>query len=153
MVTGLLLEGKFASVFKNRMVEDTGFPSDYRVIQESVPTKQAFFSDGGLLSNKVNRTKNEPVYSTLGYDRVSKITYGNRDLFLNLVQYFTDDVALFELRGKNWKLRLLDKVKVNSQDDFYRWLNLLLPLLLLAIGGFIFNWRRRWRNEKTAAKH
>lgn len=135
------------------MVEETGFPSGYQVIQESVPTRQAFFSDGGLLSNKVNRTKNEPVYSTLGYDRVSKITYGNRDLFLNLVQYFTDDVALFELRGKNWKLRLLDKVKVNSQDDFYRWLNLLLPLLLLAIGGFIFNWRRRWRNEKTAAKH
>jgi ABC-2 type transport system permease protein len=153
LVTGLLLEGKFSSVFKNRMLEETGFPSDYHVIQESVPTRQAFFSDGGLISNRVNRTKNEPVVSTLGYDRVSKITYGNRDLFLNLVQYFTDDVALFELRGKNWKLRLLDKVKINSQDDFYRWLNLLLPLLLLATGGFIFNWRRRWQNEKTAAKH
>jgi len=148
LMTGVLLEGKFTSVYKNRLLEETGFPADFKLLKESVPTRQAVFSDGGLLANKVNRTTSAPVVGSLGYDRVSKITYGNRDLFLNLVQYFTDDAGLYELRGKTWKIRLLDKVKVNSMGDYYRWQSLLLPMALLLSGGFLFAWLRRRKNEK-----
>jgi ABC-2 type transport system permease protein len=107
----------------------------------------AVFSDGGLLSNKVNRASKEPKTAPLGYDRVSKITFGNRDFFFNLVQYFTDDSSLIELRRKNWQLRVLDKVKVNAQGKLHKWLNILLPLLLIIIGGILFTWKRKYRNE------
>lgn len=152
LVAGILLEGKFTSVYQNRMLDQTGFPIDYKIVKESIPVKMALFSDGGLLTNKVNRTTKEPLFSTLGYDRVSKITYGNRDFFLNLVQYLADDVSLFELRGKSWQLRLLDKIKVNTQDNLYRWLNLLLPLTILLVGGLLFAWIRRTKNEKIVIK-
>ncbi len=152
LITGLLLEGKFSSVFKNRMIELPGIPGGFRPLLGSVPTKMAVFSDGGLLSNKVNRTSKEARTAPLGYDRVSKITYGNRDFFFNLVQYFTDDASLIGLRGKNWQIRVLDKVKVHAQESFYKWLNILLPLFLILICGILFTWRRKYRNENGNRK-
>ena len=152
LITGILLEGKFTSVFRNRMVELTGFPAGYKLIAESMPTQMAVFSDGGLLSNKVSRSSKEPKIAPLGYDRVSKITFGNRDFFFNLVQYFCDDASLIELRGKSWQLRLLDKVKTSSEESYYKGLNLLLPLIILLTGGGLFTWRRRQLNEKRKQK-
>ncbi len=152
LITGVLLEGKFTSVFKNRMVEQTGFPSGFTLQQESRPTRMAIFTDGGLITNKVNRSGKEPEISPLGYDRVSKITFGNRDFFINLVQYLSDDDALIELRGRSLQLRLLDKVKVNGQKTFYRWMNLLLPMIVILSVGGLFTWRRRLWNDKRKVK-
>ncbi len=152
LITGILLEGKFSSVFRNRMIDMPDLPAGFKPIVVSKPTQMAVFSDGGLISNKVNRATNEPKTAPLGYDRVSKITWGNRDFFVNLVQYLSDDASLIELRGKSWQLRLLDKVKVNAQSNFYRWFNLVLPLLLILISGILFTWRRRRLNEKPHLK-
>lgn len=149
LIAGVMLEGKFSSVFKNRMTDQLGMPADFRLAVESVPTQMAVFSDGGLLSNKVSRTAGkEPAISPLGYDRVSKITWGNRDFFYNLVQYMSDDASLVSLRGKSWQLRLLDKVKVSNQGNLIKWVNLLLPLLLVILGGVLFWWSRKRKNEK-----
>ena len=150
LIVGVLLEGKFSSVFKNRMTDQLGMPAGFHLAAESVPTQMAVFSDGGLLSNKVSRTAGkEPAISPLGYDRVSKITWGNRDFFYNLVQYMSDDASLVSLRGKSWQLRLLDKVKVNDQGNLIKWVNLLLPLLLVILGGVLFWWSRKRKNEKV----
>jgi ABC-2 type transport system permease protein len=108
----------------------------------------ALFADGGLLLNKVNRSAREPKILPLGYDRVSKITYGNRDFFVNLVQYLGDDASLSALKNKSWQIRLLDKVKVREQDSYLPWLNLLVPLFLILAGGVMFAWFRKRRNEK-----
>jgi ABC-2 type transport system permease protein len=152
LMTGLLLEGKFTSVFKNRMMTQPGIPAGQKLLTESIPTKMAVFADGGLISNKVNRAAKEPVTVPLGYDRVSKITFGNKDFFLNLVQYLTDDAELVGLKGKSWQLRMLDKVKVSELGLFYKWLNLILPLALIVTSGLLFTWRRKRRNEKRIAK-
>lgn len=149
LIAGVMFEGKFSSVFKNRMTDQLGMPADFHLATESVPTQMAVFSDGGLLSNKVSRTAGkEPAISPLGYDRVSKITWGNRDFFYNLVQYMSDDASLVSLRGKSWQLRLLDKVKVSNQGNLIKWVNLLLPLLLVILGGVLFWWSRKRKNEK-----
>ncbi len=146
ITTGILLEGKFSSVFKNRIVDKTALPSGFTFLPESKPTAIAVFSDGGLLSNKVSYATSEPKISPLGYDRVSKLTYGNRDFFFNLMLYLSDDASLSGLKGKAWKLRLLDKVKLNEQKVFLQWINLLLPLFLIVLGGVIFTWWRKRRN-------
>lgn len=149
LISGVLLEGKFSSVFKNRMTDQFGMPEGFRFIAESKPTKMAVFSDGGLLSNKVSRTAGkEPAISPLGFDRVSKITWGNRDFFYNLVQFMSDDDSLINLRSKSWQLRLLDKVKVSNQGALIKWINLLLPLFMILLGGVIFSWVRKRKNEK-----
>ena len=151
-MTGILLEGKFNSVFKNRIVDMPDLPAGFKPILVSKPTQMAVFSDGGLISNKVNRANNEPKTSPLGYDRVSKITWGNRDFFVNLVQYLSDDASLIELRGKSWQLRLLDKVKVNAHGNFYKWFNLVLPMMLILISAILFTWGRKRLNEKPKLK-
>ncbi len=148
LITGVLLEGKFSSVFKNRIIDKTGLPSDFKLILESKPTQIAVFSDGGLISNKVNRAAKEAKTAPLGYDRVSKLTWGNRDFFVNLVQYMSDDASLIGLKGKIWQLRLLDKVKVSSQGSMVSWMNLVIPLIIILSGGFLFNRRRKRQNQK-----
>ena len=149
LMAGILLEGKFSSVFKNRMTDQLGMPPGFHLSTGSVPTQMAVFSDGGLLSNKVSRTTGkEPAISPLGYDRVTKITWGNRDFFYNLVQFMSDDASLVSLRGKSWQLRLLDKVSINNQGSLIKWMNLLLPLLLIIFGGAMFSWSRKRKNEK-----
>jgi ABC-2 type transport system permease protein len=149
LLAGILLEGKFSSVFKNRMTDQLGMPAGFQLVTGSKPTQMAMFSDGGLLSNKVSRTAGkEPAISPLGYDRVSKITWGNRDFFYNLVQYMSDDASLVSLRGKSWQLRLLDNVRVSNQGPLIKWMNLMLPLLLIILGGILFSWFRKRKNEK-----
>jgi ABC-2 type transport system permease protein len=153
LMAGILLEGKFSSVFKNRMTDQLGMPAGFHLTAGSVPTQMAVFSDGGLLSNKVSRTSGkEQAISPLGYDRVSKITWGNRDFFYNLVQYMSDDASLVSLRGKSWQLRLLDKVRVSNQGSLIKWMNLMLPLLLIILGGLLFSWSRKRKNEKVEVK-
>ena len=102
----------------------------------------------GSISNKVNRATKEP--KQLRWDTtVSQKSPSETAIFsLNLVQYLSDDASLIELRGKSWQLRLLDKVKVNAQGNFYKWFNLVLPLTLILISGFLFTWRRKRLNEK-----
>ncbi len=152
LITGVLLEGKFSSVFKNRIIDQPGLPADFKLITGSKATQIAVFSDGGLISNKVNRASKEPQISPLGYDRVSKLTFGNRDFFVNLIQYLSDDASLIELKGKTWQLRLLDKVKVSGQNNLIRWLNLVVPLILILAGGGWFILRRKRVNEKVSKK-
>ncbi len=150
LITGILLEGEFTSVFNNRMIDAGSLPAGFKFLSKSRSTQIAVFSDGGLLVNKVNRVTGEA--KPLGYDRVSKITFGNRDFFYNLVQYLCDDAYLTQLKQKNLSLRLLDKTKINGQNTFIRGVNLLAPLILILFGGLIFGWQRKYRNEKRKRK-
>ena len=152
LITGILLEGKFSSVFKNRIIEQPGIPAGFKLIPESKITQMAVFSDGGLISSRVNRASGEPKIVPLGYDRVSKLTFGNRDFFVNLIQYMSDDAALVGLKGKVWQLRLLDKVKLSGQGTLMAWLNLVLPMFLIISGGIMFARRRKRMNQNPQVK-
>lgn len=144
--TGILLEGKFTSVFKNRMIKELGQIDASKVINESKVTKMMFFSNGRLIANKVNRnSRNNPTLS-LGFDPVSNITFGNKDFFINAVHYLCDDSGLMELRSRTMKMRLLDKVKLREELTMWQLINLLVPVLLVIMGGIGFWFIRRIRN-------
>lgn len=138
---GLLLEGKFASPFRNRMVEKYGF-SSAEVIPESKETKMLVFSDGGLIKNKVRYSTNPPQIMELGKDRTSGLTFGNKDFLINAIHYLDDGAGIMQLRGRTMQLRLLDKVKLRDQKPLWQWVNIAIPLLLLGLFGLMYNLRR-----------
>ena len=141
--TGVLTEGKFTSVFKNRMVQEFGIAAGTPVISESKSTKMIFISDGGLISNKVSFTGGKYVSLQLGYDKVSNITFGNKEFLVNAVHYLCDDSGLIELRSRTMQMRLLDKVKIREQKFFWQLINVVLPVFLILAGGLIFWFLRR----------
>jgi ABC-2 type transport system permease protein len=148
--TGILTEGKFTSVFKNRLVKEFGVDNRSPFISESPATKMIFISDGGLMANKLSYKDGKYIPLPLGYDKVSNITFGNKEFLVNAVHYLCDDSGLMYLRSRTMQMRLLDKVKIREQKLFWQLLNVVLPVLLILMAGLIF-WLLRQR--KYARQH
>jgi ABC-2 type transport system permease protein len=137
---GILLEGTFTSVFKNRLIESVAASE---IKAESEPTKMIVFSDGNMIANQYRMAGGIPEYMPLGYDRYSQQTFGNKALLLNSVNYLCDDQGLMELRSRVFKIRLLDKVRLKEQKLYWQLINVLVPLLIISIFGFGFVYIRR----------
>lgn len=145
---GVLLEGIFSSVFKNRMLPPLGIRSS-QMIEESRNTKMIFFSDGGLIANKVTFTNGKYLPLPLGLDKLSNMTFGNKELLVNAVHYLCDDSGLMQLRSRSMQMRLLDKVKIREQKSLWLVINLVVPGCLILCGGILFGWIRRRHYSKS----
>lgn len=140
--TGVLLEGIFTSVFKNRMVDSFGVkPSDVKT--ESQPTRMIILSDGNLIANKYRFSGGIPEFMALGYDQYSQQTFGNQAFLMNAVNYLCDDQGLMQLRSRILKIRLLDKVRLREEITFWQLLNVLFSLLLIASFGVVYVYIRQ----------
>ncbi len=144
---GVLVEGEFSSVFENRMVENLGISiADFQT--KSKPTKMVFIADAGLIANKVNYTQQPPQIQELGYDRVSKQTFGNKEFLLNTVFYLNDEAGIMQLRNRTVQLRLLDKVKLREEKSFWQLLNVIVPMVVVLLFGVGYNIIRRYRYSR-----
>ena len=152
LITGVLLEGTFESAFRNRMIQAIipGSHSEFR--EESVPTRMIVISDGDVIRNKVRRRGDQWVALPLGQDRLTQQTYGNKDLIVNAVNYLVDDNDLMELRGREFRLRLLDREKIAHERLYWQLFNTLVPVVLILTAGMILNIFRRRRYGLPAAK-
>lgn len=144
-MAAVLLEGRFKSVFLNRSLPP-GIDIDYQVPKESVPTKMLVVGDGSIFNNQVSKTDNMPF--PLGYDRYSQQNYGNKNFLLNIADYFTEKNPLIDLRNKEIKARLLDKVKVKSEKAKWQWINMLFPLILLISFAIFQHYYRKYQYAK-----
>lgn len=142
-----LIEGQFTSAYKNRLTE--GMENGLNQLnipfkEESIPTKQIFISDSDFLKNLYNIEKGE--ISPLGYNIWERNVFiGNQQFILNAIEYLLDDNGILESRSKEVKLRLLDTVKANNEKTKWRLVNIGVPLLLLSLFGFGYNFYRRKR--------
>jgi ABC-2 type transport system permease protein len=140
---GILLEGRFTSVFRNRLLQNLAVPSS-QVIPESPDTKMMVFSDGSLMANKVRYAAGKsPEILPLGYDRVSMQTFGNKEFLINAILYLADDEGIMQLRNASLKLRLLDKVKLREQGNQWKWINVGCPLSMVVVFAVIFTLLRK----------
>lgn len=144
---GILLEGTFPSVFKNRVVESFSAKAG-EVKSDSKPTKMIVFSDGNLIANKYKLRNGIPEFLPLGFDQYSQQTFGNKALLVNAVNYLCDDQGLMDLRSRVFKIRLLDKVRMKEGKLFWQLVNVVVPLLLISLFGAVFVTfrRRRYRS-------
>ncbi|GAA4331150.1 hypothetical protein GCM10023149_36790 [Mucilaginibacter gynuensis] len=138
-VTGVLLEGNFTSAFRNRPVPDS-VGSHAAVLPESKPTKMIIISDGDILKNQVG-SDGSPY--PLGYDHYTQQSYGNKNLLLNIADYMTDDSGLIALRGKEIKLRLLDRARIRTDKLYYQIINTVIPLAMVLIFAIFQHYFRK----------
>ena len=141
---GVLLEGQFPSVFKNRMVEPLGFSSS-EIKTESGHTRMIVLADGSLIANQYSLRTGKPEIKPLGFDIYSEQTFGNKEFLVNAVNYLCDDSGLMALKSRAFTIRLLDKVKMNEQRLRWQLLNLLAPIGIVLLFGLIFNLLRARR--------
>lgn len=141
----VLLEGRFKSVFRNRLTPDfVEIPSmGYR--EESDSTRMIVFSDGDVIKNRFN-FKDGTGYP-LGYDFYTETMYANKELLLNCVDYLVGDEGSIATRSRNIKIRKLNVMKVKEERTKYQMLNTLLPVGLVVVAGvaIILLRRRRYR--------
>ena len=144
ITVGIMLEGKFTSLYKNRFAP-AGFESS-KIIEESSPTKIMVIADGDIARNDVNPRNNQP--QPLGFDPMTKTTYANKDLILNTVAYLTQENGLIQVRNKEVKIRPLDKVKLKDGRLKWQVLNVAAPLVLLICYGILRFYLRKRRFAK-----
>lgn len=147
---GVLLEGTFPSAYENRVSEEMmnglrQLGMEYKSVSQA--TRMLVISDGDVAANHV-RNAAEKQWLPLGYNHMDGATYANKDLLLNAVEYLIEPNGVIEARTKEVKLRLLDNVRAKQQSTALRIINLGLPLLLLGLFGWFFNWRRKKRYGK-----
>lgn len=130
-LAGVLLEGSFTSLFQNRILP--GDPRAAKFKASGSAGKVIICSDGDLIVNDYDYKRNAPL--PLGYDRVTKQTFGNKDFVLHALDYMTDANGLINARGKQIAIRALDKIKIQEDRKFWQALNLLLPVVLIGIFG------------------
>jgi ABC-2 type transport system permease protein len=137
----VLLEGEFKSDFENRIPPEIQNSRDIGFVAKSKPTSMIVVSDGDVIRNQLHYSKGYPM--PLGYDQFSGQTFGNKDFILNALDYMLDESGLIAIRSRELKLRLLDMTRVNNNKFFWQSFNIIFPVLLVLIFGFIQNYLRK----------
>jgi gliding-associated putative ABC transporter substrate-binding component GldG len=132
----LLLEGKFNSMFTNRVLpfDDKTFAS----VGKS--NKMIVVADADVVKNQLDKNR-QPL--ELGYDKWTSAVYGNKDFMMNCVNYLLDDNGLINIRSKEVNLPILDAAKVQDQYTKSQIITVGLPIVILAIFGFLYNFARK----------
>ncbi len=131
----VLLEGQFTSAYKDRIKP---FKTD--TFKDLSPnTKMIVIADGDVIKNDV--IKNQP--QELGFDRWTGQSFGNKEFLLNAVNYLLNDDGLLDVRTKDINIAFLDAQKTEQNKTQWQLIAIVLPLIILALFGFIFNYIRR----------
>ena len=140
----VLLEGKFGSAFSNRLSKEEmdglsiiGSPFMPATLSDN---SMVVISDGDLLLNPVNEQEGPLAMGMNGYTRQP---FANRDFISNVLFYMTGGKDVIAARSKIFRLRLIDKDKIENEKLFWQGLNMVLPLLLLMSFYFINSFYRK----------
>ena len=136
----VMMEGKFNSAYQNRVLPfaDKTFQSIGK------ETKMIIISDGDVIKNQLD--KGAPL--ELGFDKWTNQLYGNKEFLLNCVNYLLDDNGLINIRSKDVDLPLLNKEEVYANYTSAQLITVGLPIVILAIFGFLFTFLRKKRYSR-----
>ncbi len=137
----VLLEGKFKSVYENRVLpfEDKSF------VGLGKPNKMIVISDGDVIRNQYDKNF-QPL--ELGYDKWTNNFYGNKEFLMNCVNYLLDENGLINIRGKEVALAMLDREKVHANYTTTQLITVGLPIVALLIFGVLFTFIRHRKYAK-----
>lgn len=145
----VMMEGEFTSHYKNRLMNEFLNNGAFKVYDKSeVPTRMIVVADGDCARNVVKLKEGKYLTQPLGFDQYTNTTFGNREFLLNCVNYLLDDSGVMELRNREVKVRLLDRVKITGNVVFWRLFNVGLPVLIIVVLGLIYMIIRKRKYSK-----
>ena len=145
-VVAVLLEGKFESVFKNRLTPEIKQANEINFKEESGLNKMVVIADGDVTKNQVNKSSGE--YLALGFDRFTRQEFGNRDFMVNVIDYLCNDNGLMSVRAKKLTIRLLDKTEIKNNKFDWQLINTVLPISFILLFGLAHYFDRKKKFTK-----
>lgn len=141
----MLLEGRFQSLFANRIgtaVADSlaNFYHQPFLAQAKKPGRVIVCADGDIFMDEVTEQGPQPLGLSVGDDNY---TFANQYFIENCLEYLVNPSGILETRSKDFTLRLLDPAKVDKDRGFWQFINIGLPLLLVVLGGYIYQFIRK----------
>ena len=134
----VLLEGNFTSAFSNRVSLDETNQLSAAGMSFLNKTKSVnsmvVLSDGDILLNPINEQEG-PL--SMGMNSYTRQPFANKDFIANCLFYLTGGKEVIASRSKIFRLRLIDKDKLENEKLFWQSLNLGLPLFLLGLFYFL----------------
>jgi len=142
----VLLEGEFESNFSNRISSEISQSDKIRFLKKSKPTSMIVISDGDVIKSQFHYSKGYPM--PLGYEQYTGQMFGNKEFILNCMNYLCDDSGLITVRSRELKLRMLDKTKIEKSKIQLQIINVVLPVVIIIIVGFLMAFLRKRRYSK-----
>ncbi len=134
----VLSEGNFQSLFANRISAEqvaVWANQGYTFSRLSVkPGKLITIADGDIFLNELSQKGMVPM----GTNQYVEYTFANKQFLLNCIDYMCSNTGIFESRSKNFTLRLLDAAKIETEKQKWQWINIGVPITLVAVFGIIF---------------
>ncbi|MEO6253044.1 MAG: gliding motility-associated ABC transporter substrate-binding protein GldG [Ferruginibacter sp.] len=145
----VLLEGKFQSLFSNRLSQAMNdslqkYGATF-LPQCMVDNKIIVVADGDIVLNSVVKG-NEPIPMGMNpytYGSQQEFAFANKDFLQNCLDYLVNSSNLSEAKAKDYTLRLLDKKKVESGKTTWKLINILVPVILVVLFAWVYQFVRR----------
>jgi gliding-associated putative ABC transporter substrate-binding component GldG len=147
VIAGVLLEGKFKSLYANRLpanIMDTlqQYGTSFQPLSIS-DNKMIIVSDGDIVLNGELQSQPLPMgVNPYTVEAKGQYMVANREFLENCLDYLINNSGLSEAKSKDYILRLLDKKKKEDERTQWQIINIVLPVLLIFIFGFIYQFRR-----------
>jgi len=84
----------------------------------------------------------------MGFNKDNNYTFANEDFIQNCVEYLVNPSHILETRSKDYTLRLLDPTKVEEGRPFWQFINIVLPVLLVIAGGWVYQLLRKRKYQQ-----
>jgi len=148
IAAAVLLEGKFASMFRNRLSAAFNdsllkYGQEY-IPQEIKPNKMIVVADGDMILNDVY--KNQPIPMGLNPFTIGtqyEYQFANKEFLQNCLEYLLDQSGLSEAKSKDYTLQLLDTKKVRREEQRWQMINILVPVLAVVVFAGLFQFIRK----------
>lgn len=148
----VLLEGKFRSLFKNRLHPDflrvlrDSLNRDFKVSSDTIG-KMILIADGDIMLNDFAQ-QTGPM--EMGFWKYTQTRFANKEFILNCLEYLTDNSGLLAARSKDTRLRQLDPSRVKKEKNTWVITNIGVPLLYVGLFASVFLFFRKRKYERKA---
>jgi ABC-2 type transport system permease protein len=151
--TAILLEGKFRSMFANRLsqaMSDSLQQYNLSFLPQCISNNKIIVvGDGDIVLNSLSKGNPIPMGMnkyTFGTQR--EFPFANKEFVQNCLDYLVNENDLSEAKAKDYVVRLLDSKKTEEQKTFWQIINTIVPISIVLLFAIIFQWLRKRKYTK-----